>query len=287
MINLSNIILDVVNNLFSNLFSSIDLNLDAVLDYLVFLSPDIIFGEKFVLFFDPSTITGIISVAKGLAYAVCLYYCITLILSYFTFSQIQQPIAFVFKLFFALVAITYSKEICNFLVLLNHLLCLFIRTIGENILEIPISFSAFLDVISKHQSTLPFNLFSINGLLSGFVSISFIFITLSYTLRFIMIKVFILIFPFAVLTLVIPNFSWFFKSWFKTFLSLLLLQIFIALILTVSLSLNFNNFPIPSFLALGCIYALLKANSLLRDFMGGLSTDFNMNLSNIQSLFKN
>ena len=287
MINLSNIILDVVNNLFSNLFSSIDSNLNAILDSLVFLSPNIIFGEKFVLFFDSSKITGLVSITKCLAYAVCLYYCITLVLSYFTFSQIQQPFVFVSKLFFALVAITYSKEICNFFVWLNYLLCFFICTFGETILGIPISFSSFIDVVSNYQTNLPFNLFSMNGLLEGFISISFVFITLSYTLRFIMIKVFILIFPFAVLTLIIPNFSWFFKSWFKTFLSLLLLQNFIALILFVSLSLNFSSFPIPSFLALGCIYALLKANSLLRDFMGGLSTDFSMNLANMNSLFKN
>lgn len=287
MINLSNIILDVVNNLFSNLFSSIDSNLYIVLDELVFLSPVSIFQENFMSFFNFTAFSGIITVAKFLAYGICLYYCLTLVLSYFTFSRTEQPLSFIFKLFFALAIITYSQEICYGIIYINNLISELICFIGQKVLAINISFHSYFNFITSYKANFSFNLFSMNGLLEGFISIALIFITLSYTLRFIMIKVFILIFPFAVITLILPNFAWFFKSWLKIFLSLLLLQSFVALILIVSLSLNFKDFPIPSVLALGSVYSLFKANSLLKEFIGGLSTDVNMNLANITNLFKN
>lgn len=46
-------------------------------------------------------------------------------------------------------------------------------------------------------------------------------------------KVFILIAPFAILSLCNSRTSWFFKAWIKSFIAMLLLQTFIALILLI------------------------------------------------------
>ena len=100
-----------------------------------------------------------------------------------------------------------------------------------------------------------------------------------------MIKVLILISPFAILSLSIDKFSWLFKSWIKLFLSSLLLQILISLILLVTFSLKIEVNMSSLLLYVGSIYALMKANSFMRDFMGGLSTDINIGISNLKSMF--
>lgn len=100
-----------------------------------------------------------------------------------------------------------------------------------------------------------------------------------------MIRVFILICPFAILSLSIDKFNWIFKAWCKTFLSLLFLQILVALILLITFSLQYNANDVFSQLTyIGSIYALIKANSFLKEFMGGLTTDVNFGMSTIKNL---
>ena len=101
-----------------------------------------------------------------------------------------------------------------------------------------------------------------------------------------MIKVFIFITPFAFISLINPSTSWFFKAWLKIFFSLLLLQIFVPLILLVTFSINYNSSDIFSkIIYIGAIYSLIKANSFIKEFMGGLSTDVSLGISRFKNLF--
>ena len=101
-----------------------------------------------------------------------------------------------------------------------------------------------------------------------------------------MIKVFILIFPFCILSLLNPNSSWIFKSWIKCFLSLLLIQQLISIIFLIIFSINFNSDTFSQFMYIGSIYALIKANSYIREIFGGISTDVHSNISNFSQLLK-
>ena len=92
---------------------------------------------------------------------------------------------------------------------------------------------------------------------------------------------------FAILTLINSSTSWFFKSWFKATLSLLLLQSFVALILLITFSIDYSSGSILSkVLCIGSIYALTKANSYMRDLVGGISTEVSGNLNSLRYLIK-
>ncbi len=102
-----------------------------------------------------------------------------------------------------------------------------------------------------------------------------------------MIKVFVLISPFAFLSLSVSSTSGFFRAWIKCFVSLLLVQILIALILLIIFSIDFSSSNIFSkFLICGSIFALLKANSYVREFMGGINTDLSSGFNGIKSFIK-
>ena len=152
-----------------------------------------------------------------------------------------------------------------------------------------ISFSNLLlelnSIISIEQSS--FNIFSVDGLIKSFISLGLFNLVFSYSLRYILLKVFILITPFSILTLINRSTSWFFKTWLRSFLSLLLLQSFVSIILILIFSLNFNSQDLFSkFLYIGGIYALSKSNSYMRDLIGGISTDISTNFNGISSKFK-
>lgn len=113
-------------------------------------------------------------------------------------------------------------------------------------------------------------------------------LTFTYAIRFILIKVFVLISPFAFLSLCTQSTSTFFKAWIKCFLSLLFVQIFICFILIIIFSMDFNpNNSLSKFLLCGAIFSLIKANSFVRQFLGGITTDFSSGLQNISSVLKN
>lgn len=218
-----------------------------------------------------------------------VYYCFKLLFSHFSYTQIESPYQFVFKLLFFGLCINFSYFICEQILSVNNLISGSICEVGQNIFHTEISFNNLIlkinNIISIEENS--FNIFSIDGLMKGFISISLFSLIISYSLRYIMIKVFILISPFAFLTLTNHSTSWFFKSWIKNFISLLLLQSLISLILLIIFSIDFNSEDIFSkFVYIGGIYALSRANTFIKELIGGISIDVQNNFGNFKSLFK-
>ena len=289
-VNIVQVITETINNLFYNLFSSIDNSLYSTLDDLLFINLDSVKDNYLKTFLGNNSNSGIILICNSLMLGISLYYICSLLLSHFTFSQVQKPSQFVFKLLFCAFAINFSYFLIEQLILIFSNISLAIREVGEITLNKNICLSTFIQELNSTiylESNSGFTLFSIDGLIKGFVSLSFFNLALSYSLRFIMIKVFVLLSPFAFLCLITPNTSWVFKSWFKLLLSLLLLQVLISIILLIAFSINNKSGDIFSKLIyIGSIYALIKANSFIKDFMGGLSTDISLGINNISSFIK-
>ena len=151
-----------------------------------------------------------------------------------------------------------------------------IKDVGENIINKNICFS---ELINSINVTLSFNnssinIFSLDGIIKGTLTFSLLNLLLSYSLRYIMIKVFALLSPIAILSLSLKNMSWFFRVWIKNLFSLLFIQIIISLILVILFSTDYSSGNLLSkFIYVGGIYALIKTNSFVRDFIGGVSTN--------------
>lgn len=287
-INIVQTITETINNLFSNLFSSIDNSLYSVLDDLLFIGPNIFNDSNLEKILGSFNSSGLILICNSLLLGFALYYACFLILSKFTFSQVQSPTQFLFKLFFCAIAINSSLFIIEAFITLFSNITLAIREVGEIIFDENICLSTFTE---KFNSTIyigisGLNVFSLDGLMKSFVSIGMLNLAISYSIRYILIKVFIVFAPFAFISLVTPNTSWIFKSWIKLFVSLLSLQILVSLILLISFSLEYSSVnSFSRFVYMGSIYTLIKANTFVKDFMGGLTTDQNLSMLNLKSYF--
>ncbi len=96
-----------------------------------------------------------------------------------------------------------------------------------------------------------------------------------------MIKVFVLLSPFAFLSLTLNKTSWFFTAWFRNLFSLLFIQIIASLVLLILFSMDYSAGNLFSkFIYVGGIYALIKTNSFVRDFIGGVSTEVSQSVKN-------
>lgn len=280
--NITQVIIDTINSLLNTLFSSIENSVYETLDDLAFIGTDILDNTIFQKLFGYHYDNGLLIIANSLLLAVCLYYCFKLVYSHFTGIQIERPYQFVFKLLIFGIFINCSYFICEMFIYFTSLISDAIRSIGSNILGEEISFSSLISnlnsVVTVDSTSL--NVFSLDGILQSLISISFINLLFTYSLRFIMVKVLILIMPFALLTLINSSTAWFFKAWLKIFLSLLFIQPFISITLLIVFALDFTGTDIMSkVLCIGAIYALIRANTYVQHFIGGISTNISQNLS--------
>ena len=153
-----------------------------------------------------------------------------------------------------------------------------IRNLGEDLFKQEICFNNLITSINKNLEIGKgsFDIFSIDGLIKGTLTISLLNLVLSYAFRYIMIKVFIILSPFAFISLCLQNTSWFFKSWYRNLFSLLIIQIIVAIVILILFSITYSkNDLLTKFIYIGGIYALIKANSFAREFMigSGISTN--------------
>lgn len=287
-INITNLISGSINSLLSELFTSIDGNIYSLLDTLAFTNTNIISDDVFKKIFGTPTSIGIILVANSLLLGILIFYCVRLFTSSFSSTQVEQPFQFLLKFLFFSFCINFSYTLCFCFISFNSLLSSSILEIGEYFFEIDIGFTELIKKINATMliSKYSFNVFSFDGVLKIFTSFGIFNLLFSYSLRYILIKIFVLISPFAFLSLINSSTAWFFKSWFKSFLSLLLMQFFISLILLIIFSINFlSNDSLSKLLFLGCIFSLVKSNSYMKEFMGGITTEFSNNFFNMKNKY--
>lgn len=282
--NITQIIMDTINTIFETLFSSIDNNLYSVLDDITFITSDILYDKNFENLFGTSTSNGILLIANSFLLGFILYYATRYLLAHFTYAQTETPFSFLLKLILFGIAMNFSFFIIQFIIDLNANVSLAIRNLGENLFHKNICFSELITTINTHISidTNSLNIFSLDGLIKGTLSISLLNLVFSYSLRYILIKVFVLLSPFAFLSLTLNKTNWFFKAWFRNLFSLLFIQIIVSIVLLILFSMDYSSTNLFSkFVYVGGIYALIKTNSLVRDFLGGVSTEVSQSVKNL------
>lgn len=275
--------MDTINNIFETLFSSIDNNLYSVLDDITFINSDILHDKNFENIFGTSTSNGILLIANSFLLAFILYYATRYLIAHFTYTQTEAPFSFIIKLVLFGIAMNFSFFLVEIFVDINSNISLSIRNLGENLFHKNICFSELITTINTNVAidTNSLNIFSLDGLLKGSLTMSLLNLVFSYSLRYILTKVFILLSPFAFLSLTLDKTSWFFKAWLRNLFSLLFIQMIVSIVLLILFSMDYSSSNLfTKFVYVGGIYALIKINSIVRDFIGGISTEVSQSVKN-------
>ena len=273
----SNTLMSAITEILRNMFSSIDNSIYSALDKISFIDSSIINSPYLEKLFGTSSVFGILMIANSLLIGFLLYFTAKYLLSNFSGTvHSQNPMQFILKLIFIGICMNGSFFICEQIINLNSLISSSIREVGSNFLNTNICFSNLINIlnsiVSIEENTQ--NFFSIDGIIKTIVSIGFINLVFIYSIRYILIKVFVLLSPFAILCSSTEASFGFFKAWLKCFISLLFIEIFSSLILIVMFSIEYSPSDVVSkLLFVGSIFALMKANNYVREFIGGLSLD--------------
>ena len=283
---ISSIISSTINEMFYKVFSSIDNSIYTVLDDFTFISTDILSDKYFSNIFGSSSKSGILLIANALVFGYLLYYAFKLLFSHLGVTQVERPAQFILKLIIYTICMNFSLFICEEIIDLISIISSSIRQVGENLYKNPICFSELIkelnSVISVGESL---EIFSLDGIIKSIISVGLLNLVITYAVRYVLIKIFVFLSPFAILSLCNKSTSILFKSWFKSFISLMLVQVFVAIILLLIFSLDFEtNNTFSKFILIGAIFILIKANTYIREMLGGISSDVGMGLGNIKGL---
>lgn len=279
-------IINAINTMFETLFGSINNNLYSVLDDITFINSDILYDPNFEKIFGTSTSNGILLIANSFLLAFILYYAIRHLLAHITYSQTNHPFSFIIKLVIYGISMNFSFFIVKQILEINSYITLAIRSLGENLFGKSICFSELINTINTSigVNTSPLNIFSLEGLIQSTITLSLLNLVFSYSFRYIMIKIFIILSPFAFLSLTLPSTSWFFKAWSRNLFSLLFIQIIVSIVLLLLFSIDYSSSNLfTQFIYVGGIYSLIKANSFVREFIGGVSTDISQTVHNFSN----
>ena len=199
-------------------------------------------------------------------------------------TTVERPGQFFFKLLIFTLLVNSSYFLLEQFLNILSFLSLSIQEIGKDIIGHNIDFSELITTLNKVivSDSTESNIFSLDGLIKSFVSVGLVSLLFSYSLRYVLLQVLLLFSPFSILSLISTSTSWIFKSWFKSLISLFLIQIFIPLILIVIFSVDNNE----KILYVGGIYALMKINDFIKEMFGGISFTVFSNVSSMLSGFK-
>lgn len=285
--NISDSVFNSLNELFSKLFLSIDEKIYLNLDEITFINSDIIKKSNITKIVGESPKEGILLVCNALIFGFILYYSINHLISHLTFSRIQNPIQFIFKLIIFSILMNFSVWICLQIIEISSTISLLIRQIGEKSFGESICFSNFIKVINEkiYIENGNIDIFSFDGIIKSFLTFGFINLIFSNSLRYIMIQTLTIISPFAFLSLVNEKTENFFKKWLISFISLLLEQILISIILILSFSFEKNlEITLSKMLYIGILYALIRSNYYINQIVGGISTTVDSGISNLKKI---
>ncbi len=287
--NITQIIIDTINTILGKLFSSIDNNLYTILDKITFIDSNILHDKNFEKILGTSTSNGILLIANSLLLGILLYFSIKYLLSHFTYTNMEKPYSFLLKLIICGICMNFSYFLVGQFIDIISNISIAIRELGENLFDKKICFSQLILDINNNISinTSSVDVFSLDGLIKSIISISLLNLIFSYSFRYILIKVFIVLTPFAILSNSIHSTSWFFKSWLRNLFSLLFIQVIVSIILVILFSINYSsNNLLYKFIYIGGLYCLIKANSFVKEFIGGISTEFSNNFGSLSKFIK-
>lgn len=275
------IIVETINSICQSLFSSIDNAIYPILDKLIFVSPNITETNYLERIFGTNSSTGLLVLSNSLILAFILYYSIRRFIAFYAGNEVESPYIFLIKGIFITILMNFSLELCETMISFTYEITNFITSLGKNIFGKEISFSSLINILNSSFAS-DFNVFSLDGILSGMLSISSFSLIISFALRYIMIKVLVLSAPFAFLCLITKSTTGFFKSWYRSLLSLLLVQVLIALILLLPYAIIKDSSAeiLNKILIIGAINALLKSGQFIKEFMGGIGISSNFQSRN-------
>ena len=147
-IDITKIIMDTANTLCTNILESVDSTIYPLLDKTIFIDEEIAEDSFFERIFGNSPVSGVLMLANCLLFAFILYYCIRLITSHFSGTEVEPPNRFFLRAILTVILVNSSLDICKLLINGTNQISTFFCELGRDIFRKDISFLSLISSLS-------------------------------------------------------------------------------------------------------------------------------------------
>lgn len=253
---------DILNNLnliAENLFKSVEGQVYELLDRIIIIRVEILNQEPLNNIFNNN---NIIIVANSLIIFQTLYYMFQLLLSLYNGNKTENVYIFIIKIICVTVLANNSYYICEQIISLIEYLTDAISEITNQVSGRDVNFINLKETIISIDDFMKDDLLTVNGLIKGIISFGAVSVLINFSIRYVKIIFLIIISPLALICFSSHITNELGNTWIKMFVSSLLLQIVVKIILFIPLSYKDINSLMYKIILVGSIQLIYNINNI-------------------------
>ncbi|MEG2348627.1 MAG: hypothetical protein RSB67_03150 [Clostridia bacterium] len=261
----ANNILDNINTIAEKLYKSIEIEVYPILDKIVNIGPKILKEEPLKKIFFENRINGITVIANSLILLFLMYYICTQLLSIYNGNKADNILMFIVKIVIISIVINNSYYICSEIL---NIFELFSNAIDEVIFKSigkEATFNELKEIIINIKDILNSDYISLEGIIKGILSFGSVTVLINFAIRYVTIIFLIIISPIGLACMASELTQEFSKTWFKLFISNLLIQIIVKIIIFIPLAFSKTSDIIYKVILVGAIYMIYRINNFAKE----------------------
>lgn len=264
-------IMNSINAVLEKLYKSVEGQVYPILDNLADISPNILTAEPLKnLLFEGNKSTMILIASTFITISV-IYYVISRLIAMYNYNEVENPYKFGIKLIIGAILMVSSRYICTGILEINYLFTTAIAEFGKQVTGSSISFVSLRETIINLEKYMTSDFVSLDGMIKSFIAFGTITLVVNFSIRYVTIIFLIYISPLALIFTTSSMTAGIAKSWIKTYMVNLVVQIFVKLILIIPLAFKKADDIVFKIIIIGAIFLLYKINNFTREILGNIT----------------
>lgn len=268
-------IISSINAVAQKIFKAVEGEVYPLLDKIVNINPKIFSDNNFLKTILDSENNIMFILLNSFVLFFLTYYVLTQLVAIYNGKKAENVYVIILKTTVCYIIAMNSYEICKYIVMLVSYLTEIVENYGKTICGNEVSFDSLKEIINNLKNGKD-DLISINGMINALISFGAVTVVLNLSIRYVTIMLLTFISPIAFISISSDLTAGFFKSFIKTYITLLLNQIIIKIILIIPLSFKSTEDIIFKIVLVGSIYLIYKIDSFTKDLLKNISTNSDM-----------
>lgn len=263
-------IINSINIVVEKIYKSVEGQVYELLDKITIIDPEILNREPLSKIYqnDGTSIFMIICISLITFYSV--YYIFTRLVSMYNGNKTEGIYKFIMKLIVTSILMGSSLFIVETILDINNLMTKAVSVAGEEITGEKITFNSLKEKIIDLDKYMKQDFISLDGMIKSFIAFGAVTLLVNFAVRYVTIIFLIIIAPFGIMFMASHITGGIAKAWFKFFITSIITQTIVQLILIIPLSFKTIDTVIFRIVLVGTIYLLYRLNTFIKDVLGNI-----------------
>ena len=264
-------IINAINTISEKIFKSVEGEVFKGLDDLLIIDEKILSKEPLNTLFVKAETGGLVILTTSFVIFFLIYFLLVKAISMYNGESTENIFKYMARIILCVILSSSSIYISEKVLELNGVFSEVIANIGKDLTGESICFENLREVVTNLDKYMSSEALSIDGVIKGVISFGATTILISFAIRYVTLIFLLIVTPLAIMFASSDATYGIFKSWLKIFLTNLLVQNVVLIILMIPLALKGTNDESFKIILVGSIYLLYRINNFTKEFLGTIS----------------